>query len=147
MKNNTQERADISCEIHFRSGRKGQRTIQSGPRPQKTQICRAPRISRLVALAIKFEDLLSTNLIRDYAELARLGHVDRSLVTRLMNLRLLAPDIQESLLSLDDSVSITLKDLLPVTRISSWPQQRSHPLIRKLNIRPLASLSSHGKSA
>ena len=93
-----------------------------------------------MALAIKFEDLLSKGLINDYAELARIGHADRSLITRLMNLRLLAPDIQEQILELKDSCDCrsTLKDLLPATRIVSWEEQRAHPSIQALNTRQRA---------
>jgi hypothetical protein len=32
------------------------------------------------------------------ADLARLGHVSRARITQIMNLRLLAPDLQEDLL-------------------------------------------------
>ena len=36
--------------------------------------------------------------VRDYADVARLGYVTRARVTQIMNLALLAPDIQEELL-------------------------------------------------
>jgi len=52
-----------------------------------------------MALAIYYEDLIRNGQVHDYAEIATLGHVTRARVTQIMNLRLLAPDIQERLLS------------------------------------------------
>ena len=58
-----------------------------------------PRITRLLALAVKFEGLLQQGVVKDYAELARLGQVSRARVTQIMNLLSLAPDIQQQILS------------------------------------------------
>jgi hypothetical protein len=59
---------------------------------------RIPRITRLMALAIKFQDMIDQGEVRDYADIARLGLVTRARLTQIMNLTLLAPEIQESLL-------------------------------------------------
>ena len=61
---------------------------------------RVPRIARLMALALRFEQLVRTGAVRDYAELARLGQVSRARLTQIMNLLHLAPDIQEAILFL-----------------------------------------------
>jgi hypothetical protein len=55
-----------------------------------------------MALAIRFEGLLARGEVKDYAELARLGHVTRARVTQIMNLLQLAPDIQEQILFLPE---------------------------------------------
>ena len=47
-----------------------------------------------MALAIKFETMVERGEVRDYADLARLGYVTRARLTQIMNLLLLAPDIQ-----------------------------------------------------
>ncbi|GIW55523.1 MAG: hypothetical protein KatS3mg082_1927 [Nitrospiraceae bacterium] len=60
---------------------------------------RIPRITRLMALAIKCQDMIDRGEVKDYADLARLGFVTRARVTQIMNLTLLAPDIQETILS------------------------------------------------
>ncbi len=57
-----------------------------------------PRVARLMALALRFEQLIREGVVADYAELARLGHVTRARVTQIMNLLHLAPDIQEQVL-------------------------------------------------
>ena len=53
-----------------------------------------------MALAIKLQEMIDRGEIADYAAIARLGFVTRARVTQIMNLLLLAPDIQEDLLSL-----------------------------------------------
>ena len=47
-----------------------------------------PRISRLMALAIKFQDMVDQGEVNDYADLARLGYVTRARLTQIMNLLL-----------------------------------------------------------
>lgn len=72
--------------------RPGTNATESGP-PQARALPkgRVPRITRLMALAIKFDGYLRDGLVHDYAELARLGHVSRARITQIMDLTLLAP--------------------------------------------------------
>ena len=49
----------------------------------KKTLERIPRISRYMALAIHFEDLIRRGIITDYTDLARLGHVTRARVTEM----------------------------------------------------------------
>lgn len=69
-----------------------------------------------MALAIYYEDLIRKGHVHDYAEIAALGHVTRARVTQIMNLRLLAPEIQEELLTLDrvidDDPRVNAKDVV-----------------------------------
>jgi hypothetical protein len=51
-----------------------------------------------MAFAIVFEEWLAEGKVRDYAELAEVTGFDRSRITRIMNLRLLEPGEQESML-------------------------------------------------
>jgi hypothetical protein len=57
---------------------------------------RVPRVSRLLALALRLDRLVHAGAIADYATLARLGHVSRARVSQILGLVLLAPDIQET---------------------------------------------------
>ncbi len=87
-----------------------------------------PRVTRLMALAIKFEGMLARGEVRDYADLARLGYVTRARVTQIMNLTNLAPDIQEEILFLPRTVRgrdpIREQNLRPITAIPHWNRQR-----------------------
>ncbi len=88
---------------------------------------RLPRITRYMALAIYYEDLIRQGHVHDYAEIALLGHVTRARVTQIMNLRLLAPDIQDSLLTLPRITSgqnaLSLRLLQSIALQSDWKKQ------------------------
>lgn len=87
-----------------------------------------PRISKLMALAIRFDGLIRQGEVHDYADLARLGYVTRARITQIMNLLNLAPDIQEALLFLPRTVMgrdlIREKDILPIAALPYWSRQR-----------------------
>jgi hypothetical protein len=81
-----------------------------------------------MALAIRFEGLIRDGVVKDQAELARLGHVSRARLSQIMGLLSLAPDIQEAILWLpavesgDDGV--TERELREVVREVDWGRQR-----------------------
>ena len=87
-----------------------------------------PRISKLMALAIRFDGLVQRGEVRDYADLARLGYVTRARITQIMNLLNLAPDIQEAILFLPRTVKgrdrIREKEVRPIAAVSHWSRQR-----------------------
>jgi hypothetical protein len=105
---------------------------QAAGRPKKSAAPappRIPRITRLMALAIKFQDMIDRGEVKDYAELARLGFVTRARVTQIMNLLNLAPQIQETLLFPNENTSgrslVSEHDLRSVTRAVLWQDQIS----------------------
>ena len=118
----------IETQLHVRNGRKGRRTLREGESPPVVT-GRVPRVSRLMALALRFEELLASGEIVDQADLARLAQVTRARVTQIMNLRLLAPDIQEELLLLPPiergRAPLTVMQLQPIAGESDWKRQRS----------------------
>jgi len=78
-----------------------------------------------MALAIRFDQLLREGRVVDQAELARMGHVSRARVTQIMNLTLLAPEIQEELLFLTgDSGRVQLRSLQRIAGTIDWGEQR-----------------------
>ena len=124
----------VSVDFQFsikQRGRGAKKRIVEGAAQSdesKPALERIPRISRYMALAIHFEDLIRQGVVTDYADLARLGHVTRARVTQIMNLRLLAPEIQEELLlgekKCDDRSPIQLKSLQSIAMVFSWRTQR-----------------------
>ena len=86
-----------TARVHFRHAAHGQKQVHAGE-PPTTPVGRVPRVARLLALAHRFERLIQTGVAADYADLARLGHVTRARVTQIMNLLVLAPEIQEQIL-------------------------------------------------
>jgi len=76
----------ITREIHFQRGRRSRMEIRPGMAGVEAATAgRVPRISRLMALALRLERLLESGEVRDQAEIARLGHVTRARVTQIMN--------------------------------------------------------------
>lgn len=122
--------ATVAFKVHLGRGAEGRIELRQGEAPVVVlpPPGRVPRVSKLMALAIRFEGLLRSGQVRDFAEIARLGHVTRARVSQIMNLLHLAPDIQEEILFLprveagDDPV--TERHLRPITRLHDWRDQR-----------------------
>ncbi len=113
-------------QIH--SGRDRAKQMQKGAEAPAISTGRVPRVSRLMALAIRFDQLIRDGVVSDQAELARLGHVTRARLTQILNLLNLAPDIQENLLSLAQvdrgRDPVIERELRPIAAITDWKKQR-----------------------
>lgn len=66
--------------------------------------------------------------MRDYADLARLGYVSRARLTQIMNLLLLAPDIQEQILVMNGQLipqaAVGERHLRQIVGIVLWSDQK-----------------------
>jgi hypothetical protein len=123
--------SDGRLEVSFTFQPRNKRGIvnpQSDSRRGSTGKGNIPRVAKLLALAIRFEKLVKRGDIQDYADLARLGYVTRARITQIMNLLNLAPDIQEDILFLPNTMKgrdpILEKDLRPVAAVPHWSRQR-----------------------
>lgn len=86
------------------------------PVPEKV-----PRIARLLALAHKFQGMLDRGEVASMADLARLGRVSRARITQIMDLLMLAPEIQEELLF--GVVDVPLRSIMERCRKAVWGAQ------------------------
>jgi|SRR5687767_14761652 len=111
----------VDVEIAIRS--KGRNRLKNPTEPTASAP-RIPRITRLMALAIKFQDMVDRGEVRDYADLARLGYVSRARLTQIMNLTLLASDIQEHLLAAEDRLLPSESRIRQTCETLWWPDQR-----------------------
>jgi len=120
-------RLEVSFTFQPRNKR-GNVNPQSDSRRGSTGKGNIPRVAKLLALAIRFERLVKRGDIQDYADLARLGYVTRARITQIMNLLNLAPDIQEDILFLPNTMKgrdpILEKDMRPVAAVPHWSRQR-----------------------
>lgn len=120
----------VEFKVHFQATRRGKKRAVVGERPSDvaTPPGNLPRVTCLMALAIRFEQLIRDGEVRDLADIARLGHVTRARVTQIMNLLHLAPDIQEAILNLPrvekGRDQVTERDLRPIAAIVDWRKQR-----------------------
>jgi hypothetical protein len=91
----------VKKQVFLTRSERGRRRIEDDqPASQTVPPGRVPRVSRVMALAIQFDDLLRSGTVSDTIELARLAKVTQPRITQVMNLLHLAPDIQEDLLFL-----------------------------------------------
>jgi hypothetical protein len=128
----------IERAVHFdRRGKGARKVLTEGPEPQApAEPGRVPRVARLMALALRFDGLVRSGAVQDYAELARLGHVTRARMSQVMSLLHLAPDLQEAILFLPRTERgrdpLVLRDLLPIAAVADWRKQR--PRWRELHV-------------
>jgi len=112
--------------IRQHNARRAVRDVPAEPAAE-TPPGRVPRITKLMALAIRFEHLLANGAVRDQTELAELGHVTRARVTQIMNLLHLAPAIQEEILFLprvtEGRDPIAERQLRAITAEVDWRRQ------------------------
>jgi hypothetical protein len=117
----------IEITIAPAKGRKGGRHLSPAV-PKVLDPPRIPRITRLMALAIKFQEMIDRGEVRDYADLARLGYVTRARITQIMNLLHLAPDIQEQLLDVGSAYQwrgvLCERYTRQVSMVIEWSEQR-----------------------
>lgn len=118
----------VTREIHFAVKGNRKRAI-AGPAPSKSAPKgRIPRISKLMALAIRFDQLIQDGVVANQSELARLAHVTQPRMTQIMNLLNLAPNIQEEILHLPEVKQgrdpVTERDLRALIRHALWSHQR-----------------------
>lgn len=119
----------VTKTVFFTRGNKGRRRIMDKPPP--TQVVpegRTPRISKLVALALRFDELIRSGRCANMSELAELTMVTQPRITQVLNLLHLAPDILEELLFLPRVVAgrdpIHEKMLRRVASEIDWVRQR-----------------------
>ena len=119
----------IECAFHINRSRKGRQEMQTGEAPRTPcERGRVPRVAKLLALAHRFEGLVRSGEVADYAELARLGRVSRARISQIMSLLSLAPDVQEAALFLPRTErgrdTIQMRHLLPIAQVADWKVQR-----------------------
>lgn len=120
----------VEFPVHFRNGGRGRRRLRAGTQsaPPPIQPGRIPRVSRLMALAIHFDKLIRMGIVRDYADLAKLGGVSRTRISQIMDLLNLAPEIQEAILDLPRTTACqdptSERQLRQIVQEIDWGRQR-----------------------
>jgi hypothetical protein len=119
----------IELPVHFQLlGHGSHKELCAGAAAAAPPAGRVPRVSRLMALALRLDALVRSGQIRSYCELAALGHVSRARISQILNLIHLAPDIQEALLFLPPTRrgrdAIILADMQPIAAAFDWRKQR-----------------------
>lgn len=101
--------------------------------PMKEPERRPARIALQLALAHRIQRAIDAGEIRDQAEAARRLGLTRARVSQILDLALLAPDIQERLLD-GEAGSFSERALRSVSGIEDWNRQRQ--ALTKPPVRP-----------
>ncbi len=111
----------IEYKVNFKK-RNGQQKVKPPTSKLKKVSQKLPHITRLLALAHHLEGLINKGVVHDYADIARLSRLSRARVTQIMNLTLLAPQIQEEILKPSHSLFPCLKTSViePITKTPIW---------------------------
>ncbi|MCG8425125.1 MAG: hypothetical protein MJE77_45170 [Proteobacteria bacterium] len=107
----------------------GFRFAQQPPAANPEPVRRPAHVARMLAFAHRLQAAIDRGDYRDRADLARSLGLTRARITQLLDLTLLAPDIQEHILfleAIDGTEPISERSLRSSTRIMSWHQQRLH---------------------
>ncbi len=129
----------VSVSLHLKRKGNNSLEIRSGDAPGESPEIQPPktknsishpaipRVVRLLALAHHFDGLLARGIVRDYADIAGLAGVTRARVTQIMDLLLLAPEIQEALLMGDrgfgGDITGSERRFREITQIVLWEEQ------------------------
>jgi hypothetical protein len=120
------ERVMLSVPIHLATPTR-RTVVREGPKRARS-IGRIPRVARILALAHHFQNLLDTGVVRTQMELAALTRLTTARITQIMNLLILAPDIQEEILFMPPVTKgpapVTERDLRPLLKTLVWSEQR-----------------------
>lgn len=95
--------------------------------PPPAPVRRPARVAVMLALAHKVQDAIDAGKVRDRADVARRLGFTRARITHLLDLTLLAPDLQERVLQLeavDGEEPMSETTLRRVARVGSWESQR-----------------------
>jgi hypothetical protein len=102
--------------------------VAFAPQAKRKEKLRPLRVARMLALAHECEALITARVVADRAELAGVLGFTRARVTQLMDLTLLAPDIQEEILVAEVEPGrdvVTERALRAIVSQADWTEQRS----------------------
>ena len=121
------ESLKVTRKFHVARRQHGRKQLHDGV-ASDVPAGRVPRIARLMALAIRCDQLIRDGVIANQSELANFGHVTTARTTQIMTLLNLAPDIQEQILFLPRTEhgrdKIIENDVRPIAQTFDWNKQR-----------------------
>jgi len=107
--------------------RHGWSFTEEAPTPAPVPVRRPARVAQMLALAHRLQAEIDRGDFRDRADLARQLGFTRARVSQILDLLMLAPDLQERILDLEavDSVEpLSERSLRSVVKLERWEEQR-----------------------
>ena len=107
----------MTARVEFKMRRRRATKQPSAPTTESV-----PRLTRLLALAHRWNRRVDEGIVANYAEIARLMGLSRARVTQIVDLSFLAPDIQDEILLGD--ADATEREIREIARAPEWDEQR-----------------------
>ncbi len=121
------ESLKVTRKFHVARRHHGRKQLHSGAATD-VPAGRVPRVARVMALAIRCDQLIRDGVIANQSELAEFGQITTARMTQIMTLLNLAPDIQEQILFLSRTQRgrdpIIENDVRPIAQTFDWNKQR-----------------------
>ena len=119
----------VELKVHIATSAHGRKQIRKGPVPEKISPPREdlPRITKLLALAHRWNRLIEEGVVANNAEIASMMGLSRARVTQIMALLYLAPEIQEQILASPPDPGLerlTERSVRVLTALPAWDDQR-----------------------
>jgi hypothetical protein len=118
-----------------------------GSQSENRNVGRLPQITRVLSLAIYFDEMIRRKDAKDYADIARLSCLCRERVSQIVRLNYLAPDIQVELLYLPPTPTgrfpISESAARKIANLLSWVDQRREWTALKQHLRLDSPASDH----
>ena len=103
--------------------------FERAPKPEPEPKGRVPRVARTLALAHQIDRKIRAGELRDLAHAAEVLGLTRARMTQIMNLLLLAPEIQEEILDLPPVLEgrdpVTERQLRLIVAEPDWNHQQA----------------------
>ena len=121
------ESLTVTRKFHVARRQHGRKQLRDGA-ASDVPAGRVPRIARLMALAIRCDQLIRDGVIANQSALAEFGRITTARMTQIMVLLNLAPDIQEKILFLPRTERgrdvLKETDVRPIAATLDWRKQR-----------------------
>jgi hypothetical protein len=119
---------DARLEIQFSLRTMPRLASDRTPQAPSSKVGHLPRITQVLALAIRLDDMIRRGEAKDYADLARLSCLCRERISQIVRLNYLAPDIQIEVLYLPPTPTgrypISETAIRRIANLLSWARQR-----------------------
>lgn len=118
-----------TIDVSFVRTKRGKAKAFITEAPKATTPARPSRVARMLALAHTMRGIVDRREVISFGDLAVIAGVTRPRVSQLLDLTLLAPDIQEELLFAETAHGperVTERALRAIVRSASWTEQRRH---------------------
>ena len=101
---------------------------ETPPLPKLEPVRRPAKVARMLALAHHLQSAIDRGLVADRAAVARKLGLTRARVTQLLDLLLLAPDLQQAVIgpeAVDGAEPMSERALRAVAHAGNWVEQRA----------------------